>query len=73
MDKVRTFVKFFIGFFIPLLMLNGVIYFGGLLITGIPNPFDWLLFSTTIGKAIYMFLNALIIINSETFWDNLNY
>jgi hypothetical protein len=59
--------------FVPLLLLNGVIYFAGCFIALDANPLHWLMFTTIPGRVIYTIVNIIAIGKTPDFWDSYNF
>lgn len=57
---------------IPLVILNFVVYLCGAFIAWNPNPMDWLLFKTIIGRICLVFIELCILANVPKFWDEFN-
>lgn len=57
---------------IPLIILNFVVYLCGTFIAWNPNPMDWLLLKTIIGRVILVFIELLFISTIPKFWDEFN-
>lgn len=57
---------------IPLVILNFVVYLCGAIIAWNPNPMDWLLFKTIVGRIFLVFIELCILANVPNFWDEFN-
>ena len=63
------FITNIIAFFVPFILLNGIIYFIGCFITIDSNPLNWLIFKTDLGIFLFIFFQLIILKNIIKFWD----
>jgi hypothetical protein len=57
---------------IPLIILNFVVYLCGAFIAWNPNPMDWLLVKTIIGRICLVIIELGILVNVPKFWGEFN-
>lgn len=73
LEVLNLIIRGIMYIFVPLLLINGIIYFIGAFIALDANPFHWLLFTTIPGRVVYGILNLLVIVNSPEFWDSIDF
>mgnify|MGYP000244352210 FL=1 len=69
MDRFKAILEVIWMTFLPLLIANIFIYVIGSFIAWDMNPMNWLLFTTTIGRVIYVIYFVMVLVKVPDFWD----
>jgi hypothetical protein len=69
MDRFKAILEVIWMVFLPLLIANIFIYVIGSFIALDMNPMNWLLFTTTIGRIIYIIYFVMVLVKVPDFWD----
>ncbi len=69
MSRFKAILEVIWMVFLPLLIANIFIYVIGSFIALDMNPMNWLLFTTTIGRIIYIIYFVMVLVKVPDFWD----
>jgi hypothetical protein len=69
MDRFKAILEVIWMVFLPLLIANIFIYVICSFIALDMNPMNWLLFTTTIGRIIYIIYFVMVLVKVPDFWD----
>jgi hypothetical protein len=73
MEIIQWVIRGTVYVFVPLLLINGFIYFVGAFVALDINPLHWLLITTLPGRMIYTIVNLFIISKADDFWDSIDF
>lgn len=72
MNRIKAILKVTWMMLLPILIGNGFLYLIGCFIAWDMNPLNWWLFTTIVGRVVYMFYFVIVLVNAPTFWDEIN-
>mgnify|MGYP003347929104 FL=1 len=72
MNRVKAVLEVIWMVFLPLLIANIFIYVIGCFIAWDMNPMNWWLFTTIVGRVVYIIYLVIALVNVPNFWEEIN-
>lgn len=72
MNRLKAVLEVIWMVFLPLLIANIFIYVIGCFIAWDMNPMNWWLFTTIVGRVVYIIYFVIALVNAPHFWEEIN-